>query len=566
VVVLGLAATALEGIGIGLMIPLLDMALADAEPSAGRLPGLMDRVAADLPEERRAVLLGLAILALIVLKNAVVFANEMLQAWIYGRTGHRLRQALSDRLLAMDGRLSMTLPHYRLLNVISNESWRAADAVGTLLAMLVSAAAVTIFACFLLALSPLLTLIVAVSFGGIALVHDLASRHFTRLGREVAVRNQGLARRMLHHVGAWRLIRLFDRGAFEAARFDAASDEVRRAGLSLQARQAALGPLTEIAHAAVFLLVVLVAWRSGMSLGATAAFLILLYRMQPKLRAIQAALASLRGWTGSLDEVGWLLGLEQDARRRAAGRLPAPALAEGIAFEGVNYDYRDGSDGDARALRDCSFRIPAGRSTALIGRSGSGKSTAANLVCGLLRPGAGRILVDGIPLDRIDPADWLARIALASQELDLFDGTVAENIRYGAPDASDAEVERAAREADADGFVRALPEAYGTPLGERGASLSGGQRQRIALARALVRRPRLLILDEATNAMDLLSEAVVLELLRRRKGRGTTLVITHHLTSIRLCDSFVCLRGGRVVATGETADLDEPALAAILEG
>lgn len=564
VVFLGLAATALEGIGIGLVIPLLNTVLSDAASGNGWLFGLVDRFAAGLPQAQRGLFLGLAILAMIVLKNIVAFCNAYLQAWLYGRTGHRLREMLSRRLLSMDGRLSMTIPPYRLLNVISNESWRAADAVGTLLSMLVSVAAVVIFLVFLFAISPFLTLIVVLSFGLIQVLHDLASRHFTRLGQEVAERNKGLAQRMLHQVGAWRLIRLFDRAEFEAERFRTASDDVRRAGLALQARQNALGPLTEIAHAAVFLLIVYVAWRSGLSFGAAAAFLILLYRMQPKVRAIQSSVAALRGWQGSLDEVEWLMTVDAGSGRGEPGRLPCPALTDGISFEGVSYAYGNSETG-AKALHDCSFEVQAGRATAIIGRSGSGKSTVAGMICGLLRPDDGRILVDGMEIGTIDPLAWLHRIALASQELDLFDGTVAENIRYGAPDASDEAVEQAARAADADGFVRALPLGYRTPVGERGHNLSAGQRQRIALARALVRDPQLLILDEATNAMDLLSEATVLRLLETRRGAATTMVITHHLSSIRLCDSYICFRDGRVVAQGPTEGLDERSLSDVLD-
>lgn len=565
VVALGLAATALEGIGIGLVIPLLDVVLSGRTSDAeGLLPELLQDIAAGFPEDSRGLFIGLAILVLIALKNVVVFFNELLQAWLYGQAGHRLRGLLSSRLLHMDGRLSMTIPPYRLLNVISNESWRAADAVGTLLSMLVSAAAVLIFTGFLLALSPVLTLTVIAGLGLIQLAHDLASRRLTALGRTVAARNQGLAQRMLHHVGAWRLIRLFNREGFEAGRFDAASDQVRQAALAVQVRQGALGPLTEVAHAALFLLVIYMAWQTGMTFGTTTAFLILLYRMQPQVRALQGSLLSLRGWQGSLEEVEWLLDLPDASEARGTRpALPAPDLTDGIELRKVSYAYNDREAG-AQALHDVSVRLPAGQSTAIIGRSGSGKSTIANVVAGLLRPDEGEVLLDGVPLSRVNPEDWLGRIALASQELELFEGTVAENILYGAPQAGMDEVKQAARAADADGFIDALEQGYDTTVGDRGVSLSAGQRQRIALARALIRKPRLLILDEATNAMDMLSEAAVLSLLDRRRGDGTTLLISHHMSSIRLCDNYVCIREGRVFAQGAASEFDERSMMDVL--
>lgn len=558
VVLLGLLATALEGIGIGLVIPLLDVVMSGESTVQGWMPGILASFGEQVSPSQRGIFIGIAILLMIILKNIVAYGNGLLQAWIYGKSGHRLRDLLSRRMVEMDASYCLSQPPSRLLNIISNESWRASDATGTALSLLVAGAATFIFLVFLFLLSPELTIVVIVGLGVIQFVHDRLSSHFSRLGQEIAAQNRKLAGRMLHHIGAWRLIRLFNREEFEIRRFSDASEKVRRVALNLLSRQIAIGPLTEIAHTALFMAVIYMGWLLGVSFGTIAAFLILLYRLQPQVRHIQTALASLRGWTGSLDEVQWLLSA-RPADPGPKDALPAPPLDRGIVFEGVSYNYA--AEGrDTAALVDASFTIPAGTSVAVIGRSGSGKSTIANLICGVISPTGGRILVDGTGLDMIDRQSWLARIAMASQELELFDGTVTDNILYGKPDASLEDVEEAARAADAHDFIRNLPEGYDSPVGDRGLNLSAGQRQRIALARALLRQPRLLILDEATNAMDVLSEAAALRVLKSRKGKATTLVISHHLSSIRLCDSYIRINEGRIIAAGSTKTFDGTSL------
>ncbi|MBB6412372.1 ABC transporter ATP-binding protein [Mesorhizobium sangaii] len=545
VVVLGLVGAVLEGFGIGLIIPLLGIIMGHGDAAGmGGFSAVLQHVGSGLSERDRLMVISIAILGSIVLKNIFAFANTLLTTFIYGKASHSIRSALSERLLRVGYPFFLRQSPGRLLNIISNESWRASDAIQIVLSAIVSASAAIILLAFLLLLSWRMTLLVTLGLAAVQIAHAILSANLKGPSRSVASRNSHLASQMLHLVHAGRLIRIFGQESREKAIFDTASDAVRRASFVLLVRQGALPPLTEVLHAALFLAVVIGAWLAQVNFPLIIAFVILLYRLQPHMRALQGSWSQLQGLSGSLEEVIWMLD--------PSGKPPPPqgdgpfhGLRQGIKFDDVTFTY-SGTDRREVVLHSATFEIRGGRSTALIGRSGAGKTTIVNLLCRFVEPDTGRILVDGSPLDGIDASQWRQHIALASQELELVDGTIFENITYGQDAATAAEAERAARLAEAHEFIERLPLGYDTLVGYRGVNLSAGQRQRIALARALVRDPDLLILDEATNAVDGLSEAAIVETLKSRAGRRTTIVISHHHSTISFCDDVVILSGGRV--------------------
>jgi subfamily B ATP-binding cassette protein MsbA len=229
------------------------------------------------------------------------------------------------------------------------------------------------------------------------------------------------------------------------------------------------------------------------------------------------------------------------------GAVPLRGILGDLHFENVHFAYRD--DGPP-VLAGFSAEMLHGETVALVGPSGAGKSTIVNLVPRFYDPQGGRITLDGIDIATVRLDDLRGAIALVPQETQLFNGSIAENIRYGRLDARDDEVLAAAREANVDEFVRNLPDGYATAVGERGLRLSGGQRQRLAIARAILRDPRILILDEATSALDSHSEQLIEEALDRLLPGRTTLIIAHRLSTIRRATRILYIESGQVRETG----------------
>jgi ATP-binding cassette subfamily C protein len=284
---------------------------------------------------------------------------------------------------------------------------------------------------------------------------------------------------------------------------------------------------------------------------ANAEVLLLLFlfaRVMPRLTSLYSGVHGLLGLLPSFRTVIDLQARCEAAREPAAalGRLPVRLLRH-VRCDRVAYRYPART---TPAVVDLDLTIEAGSTTAIVGVSGAGKSTVADLILGLLRPDSGRVLIDDVPLDPAHLAAWREQIGYVAQDTFLFHDTVRANMRWACPDATDADILDAFRQAAADRFVAALPQGLDSVLGDRGMRLSGGERQRLALARALLRKPSLLILDEATSALDSDNERLVLQSIHALHGRVAIVIISHRLSTLRGADDVYVLDDGRVVESG----------------
>jgi ATP-binding cassette subfamily B protein len=239
--------------------------------------------------------------------------------------------------------------------------------------------------------------------------------------------------------------------------------------------------------------------------------------------------------------------------RDGARRLDRDAVRGEVVYDGVSFAYGDPAEG--LVLEDVSFTAAPGETVAFVGPTGAGKSTLAKLLLRLYDPVDGAVRLDGADIREYRTGDLRRAVGYVSQDTFLFDGTVAENVRYGRFDASDEAVRAACEAAEAAGFVRDLPDGYDTRVGERGVKLSGGQRQRLAIARALLQDPAVLVLDEATSAVDTATELAIQRALDRLTEGRTTVAIAHRLSTVRDADTILVLEDGRVVERGSHDDL-----------
>jgi subfamily B ATP-binding cassette protein MsbA len=267
-----------------------------------------------------------------------------------------------------------------------------------------------------------------------------------------------------------------------------------------------------------------------------------------------ASLASfwsrLQRAVGAAERLFAILDEPQEAED-AVGSIPFPLGPGEVEMTGLEFSYV----ADTPVLRGLNLILPPGKVTAVVGPSGSGKTTVSALLYRFYEAQSGTISIDGVPINRIQRQSLREHVGIVPQDTILFDGTIRENIRYGRLDATDEEVEQAARSANVHEFVQGFKDGYETAIGERGITLSGGQRQRVAIARVMLKDPRILVLDEATSALDTISESLVREALDRLMEGRTTLVIAHRLSTVQNAYQIAVLAEGRIIESGSHSEL-----------
>ena len=356
---------------------------------------------------------------------------------------------------------------------------------------------------------------------------------------------------------AVRVMQAFVAELFTAARYRAAANDAYEAARAMTQSRAVV---TVAAMFLAFASVVLVLWLGAedviagrMTGGELSQFLLSAVLGASALGQLSEVWSEVSQAAGAAARIGEILAVEpRIVAPRAPLALPSPARGE-VAFRGVGFAYPGRAS--EPVLYDLSFRVAPGEVVAIVGPSGAGKSTLFQLLERFYDPTRGAITLDGVDIARVDPKALRARIALAPQEPFIFGASVADNIAYGAPGASRADIVEVAKQAAADGFVAALPDGYDTPLGERGATLSGGERQRLAIARAILKNAPVLLLDEATSSLDAENETLVQGALDALMKGRTTLVIAHRLATIVNADRILVIDGGSIVEEGAHATL-----------
>ncbi len=467
-----------------------------------------------------------------------------------------LRQSVFAHLLNLDARYFDTHRVGELTSRLNGDVAMIRGAVGSSFSLALRSTVTIIGALIMMLLtSPILTLAVVIAAPAILFPVITFARRLRGMSRKTQDALADLSAMATEMLGATRTVKSFTQEPIQAAHYDERSEASYRAEVKrLLARAVLVGMVIFLGTAA---LVGLVWWgarsvfEGTVTAGQLAQFLVYALMASGALTNVSEVLGSLQSVAGATERLIEILDTEPTIKEPAQPKpLPQPPLGT-VAFEKVNFSY----DGYEPVLRGLDFSVGRGETVALVGASGSGKSTTLSLLQRFYDVTGGTIRVDGVDIRDVKLRDLRQRFAYVEQEPTIFAGTIAENIRFGKPDASDAEVEAASRAALVHDFVTDLPQGYGTMVGERGVMLSGGQKQRLAIARAILKNAPILLLDEATSALDAQSERLVQVALQHLMAGRTTLVIAHRLATIRDADKILVLDGGQIIDQGTHDEL-----------
>jgi subfamily B ATP-binding cassette protein MsbA len=508
-------------------------------------------------DQRMLNLVAITIVGIHIIKWASTFGQTYLVSSATQKIAVRLRNELYTHLqslsLSFYERTKVGHLMSRMTNdvsLIQNSAHQIIDAVSAPIGMISSLVAI-----FIVNWKLALVSVVVMPFMSYTVIK--ISRGMRKLTELLQIRLADIAAVVQETLSAVRIVKSFGMEAYETSRFTDENQRTYGAAMRAVRRSAVMSPTLELIGVTGIAFVLwyggnMIAQNSmpGFDTGRMMTFLLMLKGISDSARMIgrinityHQTMAGAQRIFDVLDEVPEV--------SDAPNAIELPPIEGRVEFKNVYFSYDSGK----LVLEDISFVMDPGRQVALVGPSGAGKSTIANLIPRFYDVKEGSVLIDGRDVRKVTLNSLRRQIAIVPQETILFSSSIRENIAYGRMDASDEEIYEAAKAANAHNFVQKMPEGYDTLVGERGVKLSGGERQRVSIARALLKNPKLLILDEATSSLDMASEAVVQEALERLMRDRTTLVIAHRLSTIVNADRILVMEHGRVVESGSHQDL-----------
>ncbi|WP_347302963.1 ABC transporter ATP-binding protein [Croceibacterium sp. TMG7-5b_MA50] len=550
---LSVLVSAMDGLSIAMLVPLIGTLFSsqgDVRDSVdGPLGAALDWLADLAGMDYRLYTITAIIVALVATRVLLTYVSAVNVAHLGSRLSLNLASTIHRRLLDADYQFLSVTDHGTIINTLDTEVWNVTNAIFAVFDVFSNLCIALALGALLLLISPELTLIAAPLVGGVFLVRRAFDPRVRTLGDAKVRGGEEYSVHSYELLDHMRMTRAYGQEEAVQRGFVRLTDRLLDIDVAITRLTSAIGGAQEVAYTVIVVVLLIVAVQIEMAQPALIAFIALLHRLQPPIAGLNQARSVLVLAHASLASVSQLEELPAWSAH-ANGRDRLPALTGAIVFDRVSFSY-DGKSHECRpALANASFSLPLGRVTALVGASGAGKSTITNLLYRFHDPDSGCISVAGTPLAALDIVWWRSQLAISGQDTGLISASIRANIAFARPDATDAEIEAAARAAEIHDFIARLPLGYDTQVGERGVLLSGGQRQRIEIARALLRPDAILILDEATNALDAVTEAEVLATLRRRAGDRTVLVIAHRLATTRHADHVIVLDHGRVLEQG----------------
>ena len=544
-----------EGFGLALLLPTLQLAGVEIGPrsEAGRYAALVRGGLAAVGLRPTLALMLLLFVAIVCLRAIITGAQGLAITTLSENFAQHLRQRLFESISSADWLFLCKSPSSDFVHGLTNEVDRAGSAAHQGLYTVSSAAVATLSVAASLILFPGATLLMLALCAALLVLLRAKTRAVHRAGGDFSEVSNTVYAAAIEHLQGIKTAKMYGARQRTCEIFARLTRDMAATSVRMSREQFSADAWFEAGSAVLMGAILLVALKwLAVSPADVLILLILFARVVPRVRSLQS---NYRAFVSLLP--GFATVTDIEARCRAAAEpavTAAPALQfrSALHFENVSFTY---PAGQASVIRDASLKIPSGRTVAIVGPSGAGKSTIADLLMGLMPAGAGRITVDGAPLDPARALSWREQIGYVAQDTFLFHETVRANLLWARPDATENDLRGALRMVAADEFISRLPNGIDTVIGDRGTTLSQGERQRLALARALLRHPRLLVLDEATNSLDSENEARILGAIERIHGGITTVLIAHRLSTIRWADLIYVIEDGRVVESGDWTTL-----------
>ena len=540
-----------EGVGLALLLPTLQLAGVDmgSGSAAGRYAALV-REGFGAVGLRPTVALMLALFVAIICVRAILTrAQGVAIAVLYETFAQHLRQRLFEAVSGANWLFICKSRSSDFVHALTNEVDRASGAAYQGLNAVSGGAVATLYVAASLILFPAATLLMLGLCAVLALLLRAKTRSVYSIGGDFSDVMNSIYSAAIEHFQSIKTAKMYGAQRRTCDIFSGLTRDMTVTSVRLTSEQLSADAWFEIGSAVMMgaMLLVAIKW-IAISPAEVLILLVLFARVMPRVRSVQT---TYRGFVSQLPAFATITRIQEECRAAAEPKADSGQPLEfrsSVRFENVSFTYPSGL---TPVLRGIDLTIPVGRTVAIVGPSGAGKSTIADLIMGLMPPGSGRITVDGTPLNPARALSWREGIGYVAQDTFLFHDTVRANLLWARPDATESELRGALERAAADEFVARLPHDLDTIVGDRGATLSQGERQRLALARALLREPRLLVLDESTNSLDSENETRILSAIEQMHGGITTVLIAHRLSTIRWADLIYVIEDGRVVESGD---------------